>query len=124
MPRSAPTPCRYPGCAATVLQSGYCPAHQPLIHRDYGRARRSFDAELGFYQSRQWRELRAAYLREHPLCVACAARSVVVAARVVDHVQPIKEGGARFDCNNLQSLCVPCHNRKTARETTGRRMGV
>ena len=116
MPCSAPTPCRYPGCGAVVNQPGYCLAHQPLIHRDYGRARRGFDAEVGFYQSRQWREVRAAYLREHPLCVACAARSVVVAARVVDHVQPIKDGGERFDATNLQSLCVPCHNRKTARE--------
>jgi 5-methylcytosine-specific restriction protein A len=39
----------------------------------------------------------------------------------VDHVQPIKEGGARFDAANLQSLCVSCHNAKTARESARRR---
>jgi 5-methylcytosine-specific restriction protein A len=103
-----------------VTVPGFCEAHRSLIHRDYGRARRGFDAEAGFYQSRQWRSVRAAFLREHPLCSACGAKGQLVAARVVDHVQPIKDGGARFDVSNLQSLCVSCHNRKTARESAGR----
>ncbi len=121
MPRSAPTPCRYPGCAEVVAVPGYCDAHRPLIHRDYGRARRGFDAEVGFYQSKDWRVLRAAVLRESPLCVVCKAKERLIAAGVVDHVVPLKDGGARFDRDNLQPLCVSCHNRKTARETAGRR---
>lgn len=121
MPRSAPTPCRYPGCAEVVAVLGYCDAHRPLIHRDYGRARRGFDAEVGFYQSKDWRVLRAAVLRESPLCVVCKAKERLIAAGVVDHVVPLKDGGARFDRDNLQPLCVSCHNRKTARETAGRR---
>jgi 5-methylcytosine-specific restriction protein A len=56
-------------------------------------------------------------LRDVPLCAACGARGRLVAAKVVDHVQPIKSGGARFDRTNLQPLCIPCHNRKTARES-------
>ena len=103
-----------------VATPGFCEEHRQLIHRDYGRARRGFDAEVGFYQSRQWRTVRAAYLREHPLCGACGAKGLLVAARVVDHVLPIKDGGARFDTANLQSLCVPCHNSKTARESAAR----
>jgi len=121
MPRSAPTPCRYPGCAEVVAVPGYCDGHRPLIHRDYGRARRGFDAEVGFYQSKDWRVLRAAVLRESPLCVVCKAKERLIAAGVVDHVVPLKDGGARFDRDNLQPLCVSCHNRKTARETAGRR---
>lgn len=121
MPRSAPTPCRYPGCAEVVAVPGYCDAHRPLIHRDYGRARRGFDAEVGFYQSKVWRVLRASVLRESPLCVVCKAKERLIAAGVVDHVVPLKDGGARFDRDNLQPLCVSCHNRKTARETAGRR---
>lgn len=69
MPRSAPTPCRYPGCAAVLATPGFCPQHQASTHRDYGRARRGFDAEVGFYQSKDWRVLRAAVLRDGPLCV-------------------------------------------------------
>jgi 5-methylcytosine-specific restriction protein A len=33
-------------------------------------------------------------------------------AEIADHIKPIKEGGARLDINNLQSLCRSCHNKK------------
>ena len=121
MPRKAPTPCRFPGCAAVLATAGYCDRHRVAVHREYGRARRGFDAEVGFYQSARWRTVRAAFLREHPLCGMCAARGRVVAAVVVDHVVPVKDGGARFDVANLQALCVTCHNRKTAQETARKR---
>ena len=120
MPRRAPTPCRHPGCGAVLTAPGYCDAHRAEQHRDYGRARRGFDTELGFYQSAAWRALRAACLRAHPLCRLCAARGLLVAATVVDHIVPIKDGGERFEANNLQGLCVSCHNAKTARETAAR----
>lgn len=116
MPSRAPTPCRHPGCARLVATPGRCVEHQPLVHRDYGRARRGFDAEVAFYRSASWRSVRAAFLREQPLCAACEGNGHVVAAKVVDHVRPIKRGGARFDESNLQALCVSCHNRKSARE--------
>ncbi|MFX1761475.1 MULTISPECIES: HNH endonuclease [Burkholderiaceae] len=103
-----------------LASPGYCAAHRGWEHRDYGRARRTFDAELGFYKSMAWQQCRAAYLRAHPLCAHCARRGQTVTARVVDHVVPIKDGGARFDWINLQSLCTPCHNRKTATETAQR----
>ena len=100
---------------------GYCDQHRVAVHRDYGRARRGFDAEVNFYQSREWRRVRAAFLREHPLCEACEARGRVVPAVVADHVHPLKDGGLRFDWANLQALCVSCHNRKTAGETAKHR---
>ncbi len=121
MPVRAPTPCRHPGCPALVTTPGFCDQHRAAVHRDYGRARRGFDTERTFYQSEAWRDVRAAFLREHPLCRQCQAKGLLVAARVVDHVRPIKEGGTRFDAANLQSLCVPCHNAKTARETARRK---
>lgn len=99
---------------------GYCEAHRAEQHRNYGRARRGFDAEVGFYNSQIWRTVRAALLRSNPLCRLCEARGLLVAARVVDHIIPIKDGGARFETSNLQGLCVSCHNAKTARETSGR----
>ena len=121
MAKRAPTPCRYPGCAAVLGTPGYCDRHRVAAHGDYGRARRGFDAEVGFYQSVRWREVRAAFLREHALCGACAARGRVVAAVVVDHVVPIKDGVARFDWANLAALCVADHNAKTAREAAAKR---
>jgi 5-methylcytosine-specific restriction protein A len=123
MPRAAPTPCRHPGCGAVLTTPGYCDTHRAGVHRDYGRARRGFDTELGFYQSAAWRAVRAAFLRDHPLCVQCAARGRVVAAVVVDHVVPIKDGGARFDMTQCQALCVSHHNAKSARERARRNRG-
>jgi 5-methylcytosine-specific restriction protein A len=87
------------------------------VHKDYSRARRSFDAELGFYQSSRWRGTRAAVLRDNPLCVKCLEHGVLQPAKVVDHIVPIKKGGDRYKRSNLQGLCVPCHNAKTASET-------
>ncbi|MBO3702953.1 MAG: HNH endonuclease [Candidatus Accumulibacter sp.] len=104
-----------------LTSPGYCDAHRAGQHRDYGRARRRFDTELGCYQSAKWRAVRAALLRAHPVCQLCAARGLLVPAKVVDHVLPIKDGGARYDESNLERICTSCHNAKTARETAGRR---
>lgn len=62
---------------------------------------------------------RLRWLNEHPLCVHCEQRGRVSAAAEVDHVVPLSEGGADDD-SNLQSLCVPCHKEKTAREQAER----
>jgi 5-methylcytosine-specific restriction protein A len=117
MPRSAPTPCRYPGCSKVLDVSGYCDQHRSLMHKDYARARKGFDTEQGFYQSSRWRATRASFLRENQLCVKCLEHGVLQPAKVVDHIVPIKRGGDRFGRSNLQALCVPCHNAKTASET-------
>ena len=42
----------------------------------------------------------------------------VRAAKHVDHIVDIADGGAMYDLDNLQPLCIPCHSRKTASKTT------
>lgn len=37
-----------------------------------------------------------------------------------DHIVPITEGGARYDVDNGQTLCVRCHGSKTRKEQNGR----
>lgn len=120
MPRKAPTPCRHPGCAVVLAVPGYCDQHRGIQHRDYDRTRRS-EPERAFYKSVAWQRTREAYLRAHPLCCACEAKGLTVAARAVDHIVPIKSGGERLDWRNLQALCIPCHNRKTTGEWQSRR---
>ena len=56
---------------------------------------------------------RARWLSMHPLCVHCEAVGRVSAASVVDHFVPLSKGGADDD-SNLQSLCKPCDEVKTA----------
>lgn len=61
------------------------------------------------YDSRAWRERRARQLEEFPFCARCGAEAVIA-----DHIDNVGAGGD-FD-GPLQSLCRPCHNRKTASE--------
>lgn len=58
---------------------------------------------------------RAAFLRMHPLCAACAARGRAEPATDVDHIRPRYRGGPD-DWANLQSLCGPCHADKSVAE--------
>jgi hypothetical protein len=66
--------------------------------------------------SKKWRELRNEFIREHPLCSACNARGLIVAARCVHHLTPVETGKTDKECedlafsrSNLQALCYECH---------------
>jgi len=65
-----------------------------------------------------WYEFRDAWIREHPLCCECEAGGLSAAAEHVDHVIPFDgvDDPLRLDPENVQSLCRPCHSRKTAGE--------
>ncbi|HEH4047605.1 TPA: HNH endonuclease, partial [Campylobacter jejuni] len=39
--------------------------------------------------------------------------------KIVDHIIPIKQGGKKLSEENLQSLCLACHNEKTKNELKG-----
>jgi 5-methylcytosine-specific restriction protein A len=91
----------------------YCDAHQ---HMDSKRPTSS--AKRGY--GGKWRKARKRYLAAYPLCARCLASGVVTAAEVVDHIIPHKGDLLLFwDRSNWQSLCVPCHNSKTASEDMG-----
>lgn len=70
----------------------------------------------GFYQSMAWRNLRKAFITQHPICEECKKKGIITPATVVDHIVPINEGGAALSPDNLQSLCDRCHNKKSASE--------
>lgn len=59
--------------------------------------------------------LRAHVLSEEPLCRICLQFDLVAEASEVDHIVPLVEGGSD-DRSNLQGVCRPCHQAKTARE--------
>jgi 5-methylcytosine-specific restriction protein A len=63
------------------------------------------------YCTAAWRNARARQLAREPLCRLCRERSRIVAANVVDHIEPHKgDEKLFFDESNLQSLCAPCHD--------------
>jgi len=62
----------------------------------------------------RWRDVRAAYLASHPLCVDCLKRGRPVAATEVHHIVRLSKGGDHGE-NNLIALCHGCHSRRTRR---------
>lgn len=68
------------------------------------------------YNTAAWRKLRKAHLAIEPQCRGCKAVGRLMLASHVDHIKAISDGGAPFPGHDgLQSLCLPCHSRKTAR---------
>lgn len=69
---------------------------------------------------RLWQRVRLVYLADHPWCRTCLDRGLYVAADVVDHIRPHKGDVNLFwNVDNWQSLCKPCHDRKTAIQDGG-----
>ena len=73
---------------------------------------------------RRWRELRIAYLREHPLCERCiregkaagVPEGYITPAIDVHHRVPVETAKTlqemerlAYDWNNLEALCIACH---------------
>jgi 5-methylcytosine-specific restriction endonuclease McrA len=66
------------------------------------------------YCTARWQKIRAAKLRENPLCELCLGLARVEPATVVDHLVAISKGGDPFPpLYALMALCVRCHNTKT-----------
>ena len=70
-----------------------------------------------------WRRFRRAWMERKPLCAKCGR-----AGKVLDHIKPLhrikpwdritlKE---LLDVKNVQTLCRPCHDEKTAAENSRR----
>jgi 5-methylcytosine-specific restriction protein A len=129
MPKRAPKPCKTEGCAGLHTYSktefsGYCvscspsaaAAHATKI-RAYSKKRKDRnDVYDAFYATKAWRKCRDAFIKANPLCSHCESRGRIKPADVVDHVKERRDGGADYEWSNLQSLCHPCHNHKSAEE--------
>lgn len=73
------------------------------------------------YLSREWRALmRTIKAARGAWCSVCGAGGKGV--RIIgDHIVEVKDGGAELDADNVQLMCLPCHNRKTGLERMKRR---
>lgn len=76
------------------------------------------------YNNKRWKQLRNAYLMEHPLCEECLKEQKITASTKenplhVHHIQSpfnetneLKKWELLLDYNNLQTLCDKCHQKK------------
>lgn len=117
MPVAASRPCRHPGCGQLVRDgSGYCPAHQADRKAGtFADPRRGSRHERGY--GAQWdRDRKRILERDAGLCQICLGNGQVTLATQVDHIIPKCDGGTD-DADNLQAICKPCHQAKTAAES-------
>ena len=82
------------------------------------------------YSTRRWLRLRRLKMQQNPLCELCFQVGEIVPAIVVDHRKPISKEGRKErriseafpHLDQLASLCVNHHNRKTRGEQLGREL--
>jgi 5-methylcytosine-specific restriction enzyme A len=121
MPARAMQVCARGGCGK--LASGrFCPEHL-LTRREERKQfdqRRSDDPIRKLYSTKGWQATRRLVLYRDPLCKLCK----VAFSTIADHVIPARKWIAQhggelesfFDDSNLQGICKPCHDAKTAKE--------
>lgn len=73
-------------------------------------------ANRQIYSSSRWTRLSLLFRKQNPLCVNCLKNGIVEPSKVVDHIVPVNHNGAIWDTNNMQALCIRCHNTKSAVE--------
>ncbi len=92
--------------------SGRCPEHAATHRREVNRWRHN-----PFYDSPQWRALRARVLKHHrqtvgPVCPGWQREAHPATDLTADHVIPLAAGGAPLDPDNVGVLCRSCGSRK------------
>lgn len=111
--------CNYPHCGLPSTSGKYCDKHKRISREESERVRLrnspSVQDRKQFYNSVQWRSISKWFRRKNPLCAVCGK-----IAHHVDHIVPLADGGHATSEENLQSLCVSCHTKKTIVEQARR----
>jgi len=116
MPFKPKKPCSYPGCPE-LIQAGerFCTKHKKEDRKQYEDQRGS-STQRGY--GAKWQKIRTMKLNIDPLCAECLRNGRTRVATQVHH----KDGNVRNNSlENLESLCLECHSRITAKE--GKRWG-
>jgi 5-methylcytosine-specific restriction protein A len=109
MPYRPKKPCAAVGCP-NLTNGQYCEQHVHLETKrklDFNRYHRE-----PFYNKRygkEWKKIRARFIKAHPLCEQCLTRKRYTPAAEVHHKLPLSEGGTH-DEQNLMALCHVCHS--------------
>jgi 5-methylcytosine-specific restriction enzyme A len=100
--RAVPKPCLIAGCKYPTFKGPRCVDHEA----GYQRARNKLEYRQP-YNAYVYRELRKQLLAKYP-CAHCGSWG----KRVLDHTLPLLDGGTN-SIENLQVLCLECHQVKT-----------
>lgn len=76
-------------------------------------------SRLGWYNTKEWKELRKIALARNPICMLCEQEGKLTPAKEVNHIIPATKDKTKFfDLNNLQPLCTYHHRVITRRENS------
>ena len=87
-----------------------------------GNWRKYCDLHDGFslMRLRYWNLFKEEILsRDKKTCVKCGSKEDLQ----VDHIKAIVNGGDMWNKNNLQTLCIDCHKKKTKEDLKERKNG-
>jgi len=85
--------------------------------KSYNNTARSKESSA-IYNSTRWRKIRKHILgRDSGICAMCGMAKQKM---IVDHIKEIKDGGEPYSYDNLQVLCISCHNSKTSQSRRDR----
>ena len=115
MPTSALRPCSYPGCT-NLVRSGRCELHPVQVVDQHHSEHQKL------YNTAKWDRLRRLQLSKQPWCEECLRANIYTPATDVDHIEPHRGDPIKFYTGKLQSLCTPCHSRKTAGEVLNKKV--
>ena len=120
MPKKPPRPCRQ--CGTLLYDGADCPNHPRQVIRRLPRVdNRPSATERGYGWN--WKiKVRDPFIAAHPWCVDPYKfhSGKQVRAVLIDHIIPRRDGGTD-EWNNLQGLCIKCHQNKTASDKSRRR---
>jgi 5-methylcytosine-specific restriction endonuclease McrA len=105
-----------------LIKQFLMPNRPKKIKRSWLPDRKPFGRRVdnsSFYNSIRWRKVSKLQKIKNPLCVECEGKGIVSRAEFTDHILRIEDGGAKFDAENLQSLCAFHHNSKSGKEAHG-----
>lgn len=112
--------CNVVGCNEFIdYAEKFCEKHKNWTDRQYNKNRHKVskrDDEIAkFYSSVQWRKVReSALIRDHYLCQCCLKNGMIKPAEIVHHKVEVRDVGGwdrRFNVDNLESVCLACHNK-------------
>ncbi len=92
------------------IEKAWTPAQRRTARQLRRQVKIQAPEKIGFYDSREWRELRFRVLRKYAFqCMACG-RSPPEVKIHVDHIKPrSKYPKLELDFDNLQLLCADCN---------------
>lgn len=70
-----------------------------------------------FYRSKEWKRVRSDYIQTHPFCERCLTnglwnRSTHIHHKIYLNESNIKDPKISLNPDNLEALCIDCHNKE------------